>query len=35
MSPRFLARLDPHAAVNKLAEAVSDPFTAMLDDVTK
>ncbi len=35
LSPRFLARLDPHPAVKKLAEGVSDPFTAMLDDVTK
>ena len=35
LNPRFLARLDPHPAVKKLAEGVSNPFTAMLDDVTK
>jgi hypothetical protein len=35
LSPRFLARLDPHPAVKKLAEDVSDPFTAMLDEVTR
>lgn len=35
MHPRYMTRLDPHPIVQKLAEDVSGPFIAMLDDVSK
>lgn len=35
LHPRFLALLDPHPAVRKLADDVTGPYLTMLDDVTK
>lgn len=35
LHPRFLTLLDPHPAVKELADAVSGPYLAMMDDVTR
>lgn len=35
LHPRFLTLLDPHPEVRKLADTVTGPYLAMLDDVTK
>lgn len=35
MHPRYMTMLDPHPIVQKLADDVSGPFIAMLDEVTK
>lgn len=35
LHPRFMTMLDPHPAVKELADAVTDPYIRMLDDVTR
>ena len=35
LHPRFLTMLDPHPAVRELADAVTAPYLAMMDDVTR
>lgn len=35
LHPRFMTMLDPHPAVKELADAVTDPYLRMLDDVTR
>ena len=35
LHPQFLTRLDPHPAVRELADAVSAPYLAMMDEVTR
>lgn len=35
LHPRYLSTLDPHPEVQRLAEAVSGPFTRMLDEVAR
>jgi hypothetical protein len=35
LHPRFLTVLDPHPAVQELADAVSGPYVLMMDEVTR
>ena len=35
LHPRFMTLLDPHPAVRQLADAVTDPYLRMLDEVTR
>lgn len=35
LHPRYMTRLDPHPIVQKLADDVAGPFTAMLDDISR
>jgi hypothetical protein len=35
LHPRYMTRLDPHPVVQKLADDVAGPFTAMLDEISR